>query len=59
MAEIDLQDSSHDRLTNGMSPWGQQGVRPSYGPLENNIKVDALVIGGGITGRAGAWQHRR
>jgi glycine/D-amino acid oxidase-like deaminating enzyme len=50
MAEIDLQDSSHDRLMSGRSLWGRPGVIPGYQPLEENLKVDALVIGGGITG---------
>ncbi|KQV63986.1 FAD-dependent oxidoreductase [Rhizobium sp. Root1220] len=50
MADIDLGESTHDRLMSGYSLWGHGGVRPTYQPLAENIKVDALVVGGGITG---------
>lgn len=50
MAEIDLNFSTHDRLTSGVSPWGHGAARPRYHPLKDHLKVDALVVGGGITG---------
>jgi glycine/D-amino acid oxidase-like deaminating enzyme len=50
MAEVDLKESSQDRLTSGACLWGHAGVRPAYQPLADNLKVDVLVVGGGITG---------
>ncbi len=50
MAEIDLAESSQNRLKSGTSPWSHAGTKPNYQPLQDNLKVDAMVIGGGITG---------
>ncbi|WP_160005362.1 FAD-binding oxidoreductase [Rhizobium sp. 18055] len=50
MAEIDLKSSSQDRLMSGCSLWGKAGTRPVFRPLDDHLKVDALVIGGGVTG---------
>ncbi|MBB3397164.1 MULTISPECIES: FAD-dependent oxidoreductase [unclassified Rhizobium] len=50
MAEIDLAESSQNRLKSGIPPWSRAGTKPTYQPLQDNLKVDAMVIGGGITG---------
>lgn len=50
MAEIDLAESSQNRLKSGLPPWSRAGTKPAYQPLQDNLKVDAMVIGGGITG---------
>ncbi|CAN7210316.1 NAD(P)/FAD-dependent oxidoreductase [Rhizobium sp. LjRoot258] len=50
MAEIDLAESSQNRLKSGIPPWSHAGTKPAYQPLQDNLKVDAMVIGGGITG---------
>ncbi len=50
MAEIDLAESSHSRLKSGASPWSHAGPKPAYQALQDNLKVDAMIIGGGITG---------
>jgi glycine/D-amino acid oxidase-like deaminating enzyme len=50
MAEIDLRNSSQDSLMSGCSLWGKTGTRPIFRPLDDHLRVDALVIGGGVTG---------
>ncbi|CCM74835.1 NAD(P)/FAD-dependent oxidoreductase [Rhizobium mesoamericanum] len=50
MAEIDLAESSQNRLKSGASAWSHAGTKPAYQPLQDNLKVDAMIIGGGITG---------
>ncbi|OWV97023.1 FAD-dependent oxidoreductase [Rhizobium sp. R693] len=50
MAEIDLAESSQNRLKSGTPPWSRAGTKPAYQPLQDNLKVDAMIIGGGITG---------
>ncbi|WP_028745965.1 NAD(P)/FAD-dependent oxidoreductase [Rhizobium mesoamericanum] len=50
MAEIDLAEASQNRLKSGTSPWSHAGTKPAYQPLQDNLKVDAMIIGGGITG---------
>ena len=45
---LDSDDTQQADLRGGRSPWfGQQAVRPDVG---ENIKCDALIVGGGITG---------
>ncbi len=50
MSEIELKSLSQDRLTSGLSPWGNGVHRPVFQPLANHLQVDTLVIGGGVTG---------
>ncbi|MDQ0563301.1 glycine/D-amino acid oxidase-like deaminating enzyme [Rhizobium mesoamericanum] len=50
MAEIDLAESSQNRLKSGASAWSHAGTKSAYQPLQDNLKVDAMIIGGGITG---------
>jgi glycine/D-amino acid oxidase-like deaminating enzyme len=50
MAEIDLKSSSQGRLMSGYSPWGKAGTRPVFQRLQDHLKVDVIVIGGGVTG---------
>jgi len=50
MSEIELKNLSQDRLTSGRSPWGNGVSRPVFAPLTDHLQVDALVIGGGVTG---------
>ncbi|OWW02644.1 N-acetylglucosamine-1-phosphate uridyltransferase [Rhizobium sp. R72] len=50
MAEIDFAESSQNRLKSGPPPWSRAGTKPAYQPLQDNLKVDAMIIGGGITG---------
>jgi glycine/D-amino acid oxidase-like deaminating enzyme len=53
-ADIDFQDSSQDRLRSGAVLWGRTGIKPCYQPLTESLKVDVIVIGGGITGALAA-----
>ena len=50
MAEIDLKSTSQAQLRSGCPLWGRTGQRPVFRPLDDHLKVDVLVIGGGVTG---------
>ncbi|WP_194273791.1 MULTISPECIES: NAD(P)/FAD-dependent oxidoreductase [Rhizobium] len=50
MAEIDLKHSTQDRLVSGRSPWSHASQAPNSQRLTESLKVDALVVGSGITG---------
>jgi glycine/D-amino acid oxidase-like deaminating enzyme len=53
-SDLDFEDTSHDDLSTGLSPWGSRGETraepPKRIPLIESIKTDVAVIGAGITG---------
>ncbi|WJH39330.1 FAD-binding oxidoreductase [Aliirhizobium terrae] len=57
-SDLDFEDTSHDDLSTGLSPWGsQEGTRPDPPKrvsLTDSIKTDVAVIGAGITGALAA-----
>lgn len=53
-SDLRLDDTDHDALVSGRSPWGGQRPRPAYAPLAGSYATDVLVIGGGITGALAA-----
>ncbi|MET0359409.1 MAG: FAD-dependent oxidoreductase, partial [Pararhizobium sp.] len=57
-SDLDFEDTNHDDLTSGISPWGSQDglplAPPERGRLTESIKTDVAVIGAGITGALAA-----
>ena len=47
---LDTDDTEQADLRGGRSPWLASGRHPVRLDLEQNIKCDALIVGGGITG---------
>ena len=47
---LDSTDTEQADLRGGRSPWFAAGHRPAHPDLVENIKCDALIVGGGITG---------
>jgi glycine/D-amino acid oxidase-like deaminating enzyme len=46
----DFRASRQSELRGGIAPWSAGAQRPIRQPLEQNIAVDVLIVGGGITG---------
>ncbi|SFB03756.1 Glycine/D-amino acid oxidase [Rhizobium sp. NFR07] len=57
-SDLDFQDTNHDDLSTGLSPWGsQQGLSvaaPERDRLKESIKTDIAIVGAGITGALAA-----
>ncbi|TCL76099.1 FAD-dependent oxidoreductase [Rhizobium sp. BK251] len=53
-SDLTLNESDHDQLVSGRSPWGGTSIRPPYKSLSDSFHIDVAVIGGGITGALAA-----
>src|ERR1700754_3261882 len=47
---LDQGDTEQADLRSGRSPWFTIGQRPAVPRVRENMKCDALIVGGGITG---------
>jgi glycine/D-amino acid oxidase-like deaminating enzyme len=57
-SDLDFDNTNHDDLSTGLSPWGNHGgialAPPERVPLAESIKTDVAIIGAGITGALAA-----
>lgn len=49
-SSLNFDQTSHDDLHTGRSPWGGNITGPERQPLSESFKTDIAVVGGGITG---------
>ena len=47
---LDTDDTEQADLRGGRSPWFAAGKHPARLDVGDNLKCDALIVGGGITG---------
>lgn len=47
---LSFDDTSHDDLQTGRSPWGGRLTPPQRLPMTESIRTEVAIIGGGITG---------
>jgi glycine/D-amino acid oxidase-like deaminating enzyme len=52
--ELSFEQTTHDDLTTGRSPWGGLSLSPERRPLSGSLRTDIAVVGGGITGALAA-----